>query len=221
MDVKLIVVEGKNAGQKVPVQGPKFFIGRSEECQLRPSSSQISRHHAVILVEEGYVAVRDFASKNGTFVNEEPVGTERELKNGDQLRMGPLKFQVELGVEVGGKKKPKVRSIEEAAARTAETGNASADDLDIFGLLGEDDDTVTDAPALAETQTVDASPTAIDTPPEEKPSEKPSEQPPGKPRERKKKGGLVSHLGQTPKQQAASSRAAADEVIKQLISRRR
>ncbi len=137
MDVKLVVIGGKHAGQKVPVTGPNFFIGRSEDCQLRPQSDQVSRHHAVIILEEGFVAVRDFGSRNGTYVNDERVKAERELKNGDRVRFGPLQFEVQLAVEVGGKKKPKVHSVSEAAARTVESG--TDDELDIFSLLGEEE----------------------------------------------------------------------------------
>jgi len=43
MDLKLKVLEGKNAGQEVPVTGKKFFIGRAEDCHLRPGSDLISR----------------------------------------------------------------------------------------------------------------------------------------------------------------------------------
>ncbi|NIL97048.1 MAG: FHA domain-containing protein, partial [Planctomycetales bacterium] len=81
--------------------------------------------------------VRDFASKNGTFVNGERVRTERELKTGDHVRLGPLEFEVQLGVTVGGKKKPKVQSVTEAASRTVEA--AAEEDVDIFDLLGGED----------------------------------------------------------------------------------
>jgi len=218
MDVKLNVLEGKNAGQKVPVPGPKFLVGRAEDCHLRPASSEISRHHAVILVEDGYVAVRDFASKNGTFVNGERAHGERELKNGDRLRFGPLEFEVELAVEVGGKKKPKVQSVEEAALRTAQA--RSSDDLDIFGLLGEQDDTVASAPALGDTQTVDTTQTAAIEGEQDggQPDRPPAD---SKKKERKKKGGLGGRFGEAEKPKAESSREAAQDVLRQFISRRR
>jgi len=128
MEVKFVVVGGNSSGKKIAIPGPKFLIGRSEECQLRPKSDLVSRHHAVVLVEEGFAAIRDFGSKNGTFVNGEKIAAEQELKNGDHLKVGPLEFEVELVVEVGGKKKPKVHSIQEAAARTVETAAAPTDD---------------------------------------------------------------------------------------------
>lgn len=154
MEVKLIVIGGKSSGQEVSVVGPKFFIGRSEECQLRPRSDLVSRHHAVILVEDGFVAIRDFGSKNGTFVNDERLTAERELKTGDRLKFGILEFEVQLVVHVGGKKRPKVHSVEEAAVRTvtksveaaaasrADTQSDDSDDIDIFDLLGTDDEPV-------------------------------------------------------------------------------
>jgi predicted component of type VI protein secretion system len=42
------------------------------------------------------VFIRDFDSTNGTFVNEEPVKGERELKNDDQLKIGPIMFTVRI-----------------------------------------------------------------------------------------------------------------------------
>jgi hypothetical protein len=153
MEVKLVVASGKNAGKKIAVPGPKFFIGRAEDCQLRPNSDLVSRHHCVLLIEDGFVAVRDFGSKNGTFVNDQQVRAEQELKNGDHLKVGQLEFTVELAVAVGGKKKPKVHSIQEAAARAARTGAAAADDLDLDLLLG---DAAASGPPLAtETQPLD------------------------------------------------------------------
>src|SRR5436190_1583650 len=120
MDLKLKIVGGKNAGQEIRVPGKKFFIGRSEDCHLRPGSDLISRHHCVLLVDEGYVALRDFGSKNGTYVNGERVVNERELKAGDCVRVGPLEFEVQMSTGLGGKKRPPVSDLKEAAARTAE-----------------------------------------------------------------------------------------------------
>ncbi|OHB82118.1 MAG: hypothetical protein A2V98_24740 [Planctomycetes bacterium RBG_16_64_12] len=136
MEVKLVVVAGTRAGEEVPVAGPKFFIGRAEDCQLRPHSEMVSRHHCAIVVEEGFVGVRDFGSKNGTFVNGSLVRGEQELKSGDRLTVGDLEFEVQLGVSIGGKKKPKVRSVLEAAARTVESG---ADEMDLDSWLADTD----------------------------------------------------------------------------------
>ncbi len=207
MEVNLIVVSGKSAGQKVPVAGPKFFVGRAEDCHLRPGSDLVSRHHAVILVEEGFVAVRDFGSKNGTFVNGEQVRTERELKNGDRLKIGPLEYEVELVVYVGGKKKPKIHSIQEAAARTVQA--ADDGEPDISDWLDEDETTATtpqaDTRTMQNTQALTGD-TAIlgeDSQPEEAKEE------PKKPRRL------------PPKPATEDTQSAADEMLRKLFSKRR
>ena len=139
MEVLLVVVGGKHAGTEIPVTGQKLFIGRAEDCQVRPQSELVSRHHCAILVEEGFVSVRDFGSRNGTFVNNQRVTGERELKTGDRLKIGPLELEVQLAVSVGRKKKPKVRSIHEAAARTVQSSHGEPkDDMDISDWLEED-----------------------------------------------------------------------------------
>ena len=143
MEVQLKILVGSSAGQKIKIAGPKFYIGRSEDCQMRPRSDLISRHHCALIVEGDYVAIRDFGSKNGTFLNGERVTSEQELKQGDHLKVGPLEFEVCIKPSgIGGAKRPKVRSIKEAAARTADSQPAdssqSPDDIDLSEWLGED-----------------------------------------------------------------------------------
>jgi len=84
-----------------------------------------------VLVDDDFVSVRDFGSKNGTQVNDERVVGVRELTDGCILKIGPLEFDVHIRQVVEPKKKrPKVQSIKEAAARLAE-GLAEAGDVDI------------------------------------------------------------------------------------------
>ena len=80
MEVQLKVLIGKTAGQKIKVTGPKFFVGRSEDCDLRPRSDLISRHHCAFIVEDAFVALRNFGSKNGSLVNGERVVGERDCQ---------------------------------------------------------------------------------------------------------------------------------------------
>jgi len=148
MDMKLKVIEGKNAGQEIPVSGQRFLVGRAEDCHLRPGSELISRHHCAILVEEGYIGVRDFGSKNGTYVNDERIVGERELKTGDRLTIGHLRFEVHVAHRVGAKKQPPVGDVKEAVARTA--SNAAKDPLDVTQWLAGD--ASSDTTAAAETQ---------------------------------------------------------------------
>lgn len=124
MDVKLVVTKGKHAGRVVPVAGPKFFIGRAPECHLRSGSDLIGRHHCVILVRDGFVAVRDFGTTTGTCVNDEAVRGQQELKAGDRLAVGPLEFEVQFAVPHSGVRKPTIEEIPE------ESPDGSSADID-------------------------------------------------------------------------------------------
>ena len=207
MDVKLVVMGGKNAGQEIPVAGPKFFIGRAEDCQLRPGSEMVSRHHCVLLVEEGFVAVRDFGSKNGTFVNGEQVKAERELKAGDRLRVGPLEFALQLSVSVGGKKKPKVHNVQEAAARTVQT-SAGGQDADIAGWLEDGDETVSGG------RTREVAAGAVASGAETTPASESADRPGAKPKQ------PPAEKPEPPKPAETSSRSAAEEMLKQFYRRK-
>ena len=180
MDLKLRVLEGKNAGREIPVPNNKFLIGRAEDCHLRPGSDLISRHHCVILVDEGYIGVRDFGSKNGTYVNDERVSGERELKAGDRLAIGPLKFEIHVAHGLAAKKRPPVNDVKEAAARTAQ--DAQQDPFDVNSWLDSAADAETAAVKdttgvhASDTETIDVSTTQTFTPdaPEEEEEAKPA-----------------------------------------------
>ena len=150
MDIKLEVLAGKNAGQSIPISGKKFYIGRAEDCHLRPASEMISRHHCAIVTEESYVGVRDFGSRNGTFINGDQVFGERELKPGDRLKVGPLEFTVHIVHGLGAKKRPPVNDLKEAAARSAAGSNKS--DFDVAGWLEESPETEPKTRSTTETQ---------------------------------------------------------------------
>ncbi|MDZ4818052.1 MAG: FHA domain-containing protein [Planctomycetota bacterium] len=142
MEVTLKVVSGRHAGQQFAVPVPKFIIGRSEDCHLRPHSDLVSRHHCAILIDNEKVAVRDFNSRNGTFVNGEKVVGERALKTGDQLSIGQLVLEInakpsEKPKPVSVAKHPKVQSVADAAARTV-AKESRDDDTSISQWLSED-----------------------------------------------------------------------------------
>jgi pSer/pThr/pTyr-binding forkhead associated (FHA) protein len=94
MKLKLIVLAGAKEGLEIPLKKDKFLIGRAKECALRAGSEAISRRHCAIVRRDTGYTVRDLGSRNGTHVNDEKISTEVPLKDGDELRVGPLKFRV-------------------------------------------------------------------------------------------------------------------------------
>jgi DNA-binding winged helix-turn-helix (wHTH) protein len=65
-------------------------IGRAHDAAIRIDSGGVSRHHARIVVHGDAARVEDLGSKNGTFVAGEPVTDTRILKDGDEIRVGPV-----------------------------------------------------------------------------------------------------------------------------------
>jgi pSer/pThr/pTyr-binding forkhead associated (FHA) protein len=90
----MVLSEGKSSGKSIPITLSQFIIGRDPQCQLRPSSALISKRHCALLVRGNKLFVRDFGSTNGTFVNDQPVKGECEVKNDDFLKVGPLSFRI-------------------------------------------------------------------------------------------------------------------------------
>jgi pSer/pThr/pTyr-binding forkhead associated (FHA) protein len=94
MKLSLVVAAGVHKGKPIPIPTPQFLIGRDPSCQLRPASELVSKRHCAVLVRDGKILVRDFGSTNGTYVNDQPVAEEVEVKNGDKLKVGPLEFEL-------------------------------------------------------------------------------------------------------------------------------
>lgn len=92
--VLLIVVQGKPEGKTIPLTGPSFKIGRSETCQLRPNSDQISREHVEIAIGDETATIRDLGSRNGTMLNGRTLTGSAPLKSGDLIQVGTLTFAV-------------------------------------------------------------------------------------------------------------------------------
>jgi pSer/pThr/pTyr-binding forkhead associated (FHA) protein len=74
-----------------PVQlapGARVSIGRGKDCELALFTDSASRRHAEVYTEGAEFYVRDLGSKNGTYVNGEPVTRPRALRPGDRIGIG-------------------------------------------------------------------------------------------------------------------------------------
>jgi pSer/pThr/pTyr-binding forkhead associated (FHA) protein len=97
MKLSLVVrTPGPGEGKAIPITLAQFLIGRDPQCHLRPKSEIVSKRHCALLVRGEGAFIRDFDSTNGTFINDESVKGERELKHNDRLKIGPLLFDVVL-----------------------------------------------------------------------------------------------------------------------------
>jgi len=159
LKVKLIVKEGARVGQEIPISRDEFVIGRGDDCHLRPASDLISRRHCAIAVRDQAVLVREFGSKNGTFLNDERVEGQRQARSGDRLKVGPLVFEMQIVETLGGQKKPKVKDVQEAVQRAAEGQNAAQSRAnDIAGWLDDESPANRPAAPLRDTRSIALTP---------------------------------------------------------------
>ena len=90
---------GPNMGARHTLGETPKVVGRDADCEICVDESSVSRRHArVQLGVDGFCAI-DLNSTNGTFVNDQPVGTTR-LKDGDYLRVGNCIFRFLAGGNV-------------------------------------------------------------------------------------------------------------------------
>jgi predicted component of type VI protein secretion system len=96
MRLSLVVMQGTGQGKEIPISKTEFTIGRDAGCNLRPASQHVSKRHCMLRVRGEQVFLEDFKSTNGTFVNDQPVQGEREVHDGDRVKVGPLDFVIKL-----------------------------------------------------------------------------------------------------------------------------
>ncbi len=99
MTVKMRVVQGRPAGKTLVFAAGDYYFGRGAECHVRPNSEWVSRQHCLLRVRADSVSLRDLGSRNGTLVNGALLHEERRLRQGDQVQIGPLVFEIQLEMD--------------------------------------------------------------------------------------------------------------------------
>ncbi|HUU93531.1 MAG TPA: FHA domain-containing protein [Phycisphaerae bacterium] len=95
MEAKLHLIKGNPKGKQVEIPSGTLTVGRAEDSDLIIASTRVSRHHCEIVSEGGKLTIRDKGSGNGTFVNGAKI-EEQALDAGDEVRIGPLTFVLEI-----------------------------------------------------------------------------------------------------------------------------
>ncbi len=72
----------------------RFLIGRSTECQLSLDDPLVSRKHAMLVVADSVVEVRDLGSRNGVVVNGQRIERPTRLKDSDKILIGSQEIVV-------------------------------------------------------------------------------------------------------------------------------
>jgi FHA domain len=94
----LIFTSESPGGKVVEINRSRLTIGRVADNDVQLSDEKVSRHHAVIeLQDDGRVLLRDLDSRNGSFVDGVRLAGARILNGGEQLRFGDQQLRVDAG----------------------------------------------------------------------------------------------------------------------------
>jgi predicted component of type VI protein secretion system len=94
MKARLVVEQGARR-RAVQIDGPEAVLGRAHGNAVRIPSSEVSRRHCRLIIEEGLLRVEDLGSVNGTFLNGRRIQQVEYVRPGDHLEVGPVTFVVE------------------------------------------------------------------------------------------------------------------------------
>ncbi|HUT02457.1 MAG TPA: FHA domain-containing protein [bacterium] len=86
-DFELVLEDQKGDIVRYDVLNGSFVLGRGSNVDMRIRHPSVSRQHAMINNEAGTIEIRDLGSRNGTFVNGEPV-MEKRLAADDLISLG-------------------------------------------------------------------------------------------------------------------------------------
>lgn len=79
--------------RRMPIPTLPFRIGRRPGLELVLPSDLVSKTHAEVYERDGALRVRDLGSRNGTYLNRQPV-RDAPLSDGDVLHVGDFEFRI-------------------------------------------------------------------------------------------------------------------------------
>lgn len=129
----LIFADREQEFDRRELSGP-MVLGRAPECDFTVRDIILSRRHCLIEQIAGEWVVADLGSKNGTFVNGQPV-TRHVLQDGDLIRIGRTRVCFQVGAFVP----PPANLPRRQGARPADPHEALASTVTGF-RLGEDEE---------------------------------------------------------------------------------
>jgi len=94
--VRLVVADGPNEGDVIPVRFARFLIGRRPGCHFRPSGDGVADTHCALLIRDGCVYMKDLRQAEGASVDRQPVVGVVQLRDGDRFQVGQWHLKVRI-----------------------------------------------------------------------------------------------------------------------------
>jgi FHA domain len=94
-ELSTVIVHGKDSAKPRTFRlAASMAIGRAPECEIRVDDTYASQQHARIFGKNGHWYVEDLGSTNGTFVNEQKLGSPAQVEPGDRIRIGMTELEL-------------------------------------------------------------------------------------------------------------------------------
>jgi len=75
----LYIIDGHDKRETLEFSGDSLLVGRSSDCDLPVKDRFVSRKHLKVLRKGEKLFIKDLNSRNGTFVNGEPISPDAEV----------------------------------------------------------------------------------------------------------------------------------------------
>ncbi|HEX5271782.1 MAG TPA: ATP-binding protein [Gemmataceae bacterium] len=89
---RLVLTQGPQAGREFPLEGGPWTVGRQPGLQIFLDAPEVSRQHARVSQAQGRFYVEDLGSSNGTYLNRLRLRERAELRDQDDLQIGPFQL---------------------------------------------------------------------------------------------------------------------------------
>jgi serine phosphatase RsbU (regulator of sigma subunit) len=88
---ELELSSGTNSGRRYALS-TRAVLGRHPDCDIVLEEGAVSRHHAVVTRDEAGYFLEDLKSRNGTFLNSQPIDGRARLEDGDEIQICETHF---------------------------------------------------------------------------------------------------------------------------------
>lgn len=91
---RVVILDGSNAGESVPLDGAPLLIGRGPDAAIRLDDDYVSTRHARIAASGDQWFVEDLGSTNGTYLGTRRLTQPAAVQTGSQIRIGKTTIEL-------------------------------------------------------------------------------------------------------------------------------
>src|SRR5687767_7320851 len=84
----------RSGAREFVIRADVFVVGRGSEADLQLDHESVSRRHAAFRGDGGQLVVEDLQSRNGTFVNGQPIVGRVSVVVGDRIVLGSCELEL-------------------------------------------------------------------------------------------------------------------------------